>query len=311
MRPVNLGIVIVSWNVASLLDACLASLQNTFSTINTHSLSIPAVIVVDNASSDHSVSIVNRKYPWVKLDPSKKNLGYVAANNRGIKILLRDQSPVDYIWLLNPDTIVHATTIDILIDFMQTHPKAGIIGPQLLNPDGSLQESAFRFPGLLQPLFDFGLLPQRLYYTQVNGRYPLRKFEMQKPFRIDHPLGAGMMVRVKAIEEAGLLDEKFFMYCEEIDWAWRMKKLGWESWLIPAAKLTHYGGASTKQIKPQTTAYLWESRARLYRKHRSNIIYHLIGLLTKCYFKKQKAASADWQSAYQRIINAWDNITTD
>ena len=232
--PANLGIVIVSWNVAELLDACLASLQQAFHNFNTQTLTIREVIVVDNASKDNSVSMMHDKYPWVKVDPAEKNLGYVVANNRAINNLIHNMKPVDYIWLLNPDTVVKSTTIPILIDFMQTNPQAGIIGPQLLNPDGSLQESAFQFPGLIQPMFDFGLLPQRLYYTRANGRYPMQKHTAEQPFQVDHPLGAGMMVRVKTIEEVGLLDEQFFMYCEEIDWAWRMKKHDWESWLVPA-----------------------------------------------------------------------------
>jgi len=310
MNGMQLGIVIVSWNVCELLDQCLTSLYAALNDENTLKITAgtPTVLVVDNASSDGSVEMIETKHPWVRVDASSVNLGYVAANNKAIVELTDNQNRrPDALWLLNPDTVVHSTTLSKLLNFMVTHPKAGLIGPRLLNPDGTLQESAFRFPDLLQPMFDFGMLPQRLYYTVLNGRYAKKHYDSNKPFRVDHPLGAGMMARTRAVDEVGLLDEKFFMYCEEIDWAWRMKKRGWESWLVPAAVLTHYGGASTSQAKPATTAFLWESRARLYRKHRSKTLLRLVAILVRRYFSSQTASSPTWEHTYQRILSAWQN----
>ncbi len=250
--------------------------------------------------------MIKKKHPWVRLIASEENLGYVAANNFAMKILYDKVSEhPDAIWLLNPDTVANKNTISELLNFLDTHPKAGLIGPRLLNPDGTLQESAFRFPGLLQPMFDFGILPQRLYFTSLNGRYSLKSYASQIPFLVDHPLGAGMMVRTSTINEIGFLDNKFFMYCEEIDWAWRMKKQGWECWLVPKATLIHFGGASTQQAKPATTAFLWESRARLYRKHRSRMMYFIVSLLVKSYFSSRNASSPEWEHTYQRILSAW------
>lgn len=309
MKGLRLGIVIVSWNVCELLDQCLESLSaacNESSTLKA-SGSVPTVAIVDNASSDRSVQMVQNKHPWVKLDACSENLGYVAANNKAIQAMCDEPSHrPDALWLLNPDTVVHRTTISDLLLFLSSHPKAGLIGPQLLNTDGTFQESAFRFPGLFQPMFDFGMLPQRLYFTTLNGRYAEKNYGSKEPFRIDHPLGAGMMARTTAIDEIGLLDEKFFMYCEEIDWAWRMKKSGWESWLVPNAKLTHYGGASTNQDKPATTAFLWESRARLYRKHRSRALVWLVSRVVRKYFSSQSVTSLEWGHTYTRILSAWE-----
>jgi GT2 family glycosyltransferase len=309
MKAVHLGIVIVSWNVCKLLDECLQSLRTAIAEtpLRNMTASIPTVVVVDNASQDNSIEMVKSKHPEVKLICSQQNMGYVEANNTAITYVLElpEQRP-DMIWLLNPDTVVKRDTIPRMLNFMNNQPCAGLIGPKLLNADGTLQESAFHFPGIIQPLFDFKIIPQRFYYTSINGRYSRKKYESDKPFRIDHPLGAGMMARTKAIESVGLLDNAFFMYCEEIDWAWRMKKSGWESWLVPSATITHYGGASASQAKPMTTAYLWESRARLYRKHRGPIVWQLVSWLVRRHFSKQSAVSQEWETAYQRILSAWE-----
>ncbi len=297
---ITLSVIIVSWNVKELLDRCLTTLRKEIEQTEVQA----NVWVVDNASSDQTATMVRQSHPWVHLDVCTENLGYVRGNNRVMKYLMQAKSP-DYIWLLNPDTVIQPDTLRIMLDFFQTHPQAGLIGPQLQNPDGSLQDGAFRFPDILQPLFDFGLIPQRFYYTRWNGRYPAQAYAKGDPFPIDHPLGAAMMARSAAIREVGLLDEEFFMYCEEIDWAWRMRKAGWGAWMLPAAKVIHYSGASAKQAQAQTTAYLWESRARLYRKHHKPFTYKLVRWLTLWHFKRQHATSPEWEQAYQRIIQAW------
>jgi len=293
-------VIIVSWNVKQLLDACLLSLREELRLSDVHA----DVWIVDNASTDGSIKMIQERHPWVHLITNRENLGYVCANNQVLKQLQRQGIP-DIIWLLNPDTIVQPGALRTLLRFFQTHPRAGLIGPQLLNVDGTLQPGAFRFPDLLQPFFDLGKLPQRFYYTRWNGRYPASTYESGQPFKIDHPLGAAMMARGEAIQDVGLLDEGFFMYCEEIDWAWRMKKAGWETWMVPEAKITHYGGASSGQARPATTAYLWESRARLYRKHRDSFTRFLVGLLVRSHFAHKPSEAPEWQHAYRKIVSAW------
>jgi hypothetical protein len=114
-----------------------------------------------------------------------------------------------------------------------------------------------------------------------------------------------MMVRGTTLVDIGPLDEQFVMYCEEIDWAWRMHKAGWERWIVPEATVTHHSGASTSQAKPRTLAYLWESRARLYRKHHNALTYALVSFVVRQTFSKMEAPSPEWEKAYQRIIQAW------
>ncbi|MEA3396848.1 MAG: glycosyltransferase family 2 protein [Chloroflexota bacterium] len=300
-----LAVIIVSWNVRELLERCLAALQADLAQTEAQA----QVWVVDNASNDNSETLVREKHPWVHLETPGENLGFVRGNNLILNRLRAGTlTPPDYVWLLNPDTEVQPGATQALLDFFAAHPRAGLAGPQLLNPDGTLQQSAFRFPGLLQPLFDLGLLPARFYQSRWNGRYSSRShYAKGRPFRVDHPLGAALMARGDALAQVGPLDERFFMYCEEIDWAWRMRKAGWQSWLAPAAEVLHHGGASTGQARPQTMAYLWESRARLYRKHRGALTRALVGAAVRRHFSRARhaATSHEWEAAYRRIVKAW------
>jgi len=298
----TLAVVIVSWNVRELLDRCLAALQADLARAEAQA----QVWVVDNASSDDSETLVREKHPWVRLETPGENLGFVRGNNLILnRLRARTLTLPDYVWLLNPDTEVQPGATQTLLDFFTAHPRAGLAGPQLLNPDGTLQQSAFRFPGLLQPLFDLGALPARFYQSRWNGRYARSRYASGRPFRVDHPLGAALMARGDALAQVGPLDEQFFMYCEEIDWAWRMRKAGWQSWLAPAAEVLHHGGASTGQARPQMTAHLWESRARLYRKHRGALTRALVGAAVRRHFSRHAATSPEWEAAHRRIVAAW------
>lgn len=299
MAAPRLAVIIVSWNVRDLLDACLTSLRKALDSTQADA----TTWVFDNASTDGSSALVKAQHPWAHLVSNPENIGYVRANNTLLRRL--DGVDLDFVWLLNPDTVVPPGSVQTLLETFTRLPKAGILGPKLLNPDGTLQESGFRFPGLLQPLFDLDLMPQRLYYSRLNGRYPRSLYQQQEAFPIDHPLGAAMMVRCSALRDVGLLDEGFFMYCEEIDWAWRLRKAGWQAWLVPAATVVHYGGASTQQAKAASTAYLWESRARLYRKHAGALTYRLVGAVVRHVFSRRRAPTHDWQDAHARIIAAW------
>ena len=114
-----------------------------------------------------------------------------------------------------------------------------------------------------------------------------------------------MMARTAAVRESGLLDEGFFMYCEEIDWAWRMHKQAWTSWMVPSAVVTHYGGASSSQVRPESLARLWASRARLYRRHRPLWVYRVAGILVKRAWRHTEGESQEWRRARQQITEAW------
>jgi len=266
----DLGIVIVSWNVRNLLAGCLESVTGSLSAL--HSPLSTEIIVVDNASTDGSADMVCRQFPQARLIASERNLGFAGGNNVGLRAWGLDASystlcAPRYVLLLNPDTIVHGDALVTMAHFMDAASQAGACGARLIYGDGGFQHSAFGFPGLWQIVLDAPGVHPRLLDSRLNGRYNRKLYAAGQPFEVDHPLGAAMLVRAKAIRQVGLMDEGFHMYCEEIDWSWRIKKGGWKIFCVPRAEIAHYGGQSTRQVKPEMIVALWASRLRLYRKH--------------------------------------------
>ncbi len=305
----DLAVVIVSWNVRDLLAACLRSL---FADLARSDLQAQ-VWVVDNASADGTSEMVAETFPTVHLVVSQENLGFARANNVALGAILRNSQfairNLPYVWLLNPDTEVQPGATAALLDFMERTPQAAVAGAKLLYADGSLQHSAFRFPGLTQLLFEFLPLPPRLYDTSLNGRYPRRLYESEVPFPVDHPLGAAMMVRREAIEQVGLLDEGFWMYCEEIDWCRRMHEAGWRAYCVPAARVIHHAGQSSGQILIPSFVNLWTSRARLYARHHGPVTRRLARALVRAGMRRRmRDAAPKMVSACQQVIRAWEGV---
>ncbi|OQY21640.1 MAG: hypothetical protein B6I35_07960 [Anaerolineaceae bacterium 4572_32.2] len=307
----DLAVVIVSWNVRDLLAACLRSL---FADVEQSGLEAK-VWVVDNGSADGTPEMVAEAFPSVHLIASGENLGFVRANNLALsRILQLPNSPTPqfpnspkYIWLLNPDTEVLSGATSALISALEADPQTGMVGPKLLYADGSLQHSAFRFPGLVQLIFDLFPLPARFYETPLNGRYPRRLYEGTKPFPIDHPLGASMMVKSTVTSDVGLMDEEFFMYCEEIDWCWRMREAGWRIYCAPTARVIHHAGQSSGQVRVPSFVNLWSSRAKLYARHHGPLTRRLARTLVHVGVKRRmRGASTEMVAARQQVIQAWE-----
>jgi GT2 family glycosyltransferase len=277
-----LTVIIVSWNVRELLRGCLQSLSADLSGFQDLSGFSARIIVVDSASSDGTPAMVRAEFPRVELIARDDNLGYVKGNNLALRKILNFELEIlnaansefkiqnsKFVWLLNPDTIVHAGATQALVDFMQAHPKCGLCGPKLLNPDGSLQHGAFALPGLTQLMIDtVPRLQARFRNTALDGRYMPASYD-GPPFPIGTPLGAAMFARAEAIAQVGLLDEGYEMYSEEIDWAMRMHRAGWQVWCVPQATVTHYGGASSSQASARAERHKWHSRQRYFQKHYS------------------------------------------
>ena len=261
----RLGIVTVSYNVRELLHQCLASVQQSLAC----SQLAAEVIVVDNASADGSADMVQAEFPWVRLAANQHNAGFAAASNQGLRLLGfpdAQQAP-PYALLLNPDTIVHGEALAELVAFMDRTPSAGVAGARLVYEDGSFQHSAFGFPTVAMAFLDFFVVHHRLLDSRLNGRYPRRLYAAGGPFPVDHPLGATLCVRREAAAQVGLLDERFFMYCEEIDWCLRVKKAGWQIYCVPAAEVVHLSARSTRQFREEMFVALWRSRYQLFAKH--------------------------------------------
>jgi hypothetical protein len=157
--------------------------------------------------------------------------------------------------------------------------------------------------------FEFLPLPARLYDTRLNGRYPRSRYAGGPPFPVDHPLGAAMMVRVAAIAQVGLLDEGYWMYCEEIDWCWRMRRAGWRALCVPQARVTHHAGKSAAQVSRRSLVNLWTSRARLYARHHGPLTRLLSGALVRAGMRRRmRAADPEARPAYRRILAAWEGV---
>jgi GT2 family glycosyltransferase len=326
----SLAVIIVSYNTRDLLAACLDSLKQeigdwrleteTESPIVYRPSSLPnlqspiSIIVVDNASTDDSAELVRERYPWVRLMASAANLGFAGANNLALRALGFTNPPQSFanrqslpgaVLLLNPDTRVKPGAIRRLGETLFSASTIGIVGPRLTYPDGQLQHNAFAFPGLAQTALD--LFPPRgrlarVMETRLNGRYPRAWYQAGPPFAVETLLGACLMVRGAAIRTVGLLDERFFMYAEELDWCRRFRDAGWRLLCDPGAEVVHYEAQSTRQFRERMTVELWRSRLRLFDKHyRGARRLALRGLVWVGAWVNARRAPAARRRAYTKI----------
>jgi N-acetylglucosaminyl-diphospho-decaprenol L-rhamnosyltransferase len=252
MRP-DVSAIIVNWNTHDLLAQCLASLLDTIGSLDME------VLVVDNASSDGSQAMVGSRFPDVRLIENKENVGFARANNQAIAL-----SRGRYALMINSDAIATPGAIQAMVDWADAESHAGIVGAQLLNPDGSFQASHTSFPTLWQEFLILTGLGRLLRGRWYPSRGPMQD---RGPQLVDYVEGACLLVRRQAMEEVGGLDEGYFMYAEEVDWCYAMKQGGWQVWYQPNARIIHYGGASSCHRRTQREADLYRSRVRFFRKH--------------------------------------------
>lgn len=229
------------------------------------------VIIVDNASGDGSAEEIGaaiKSEGWdcfASVMPMRRNGGFAYGNNIGFSQAFASEARPDYVMLLNPDSAARHGAIQALVDFMESHPRAGIAGSRLENADGGLECSAHHFHSPVSELVEgarLGLLTRLLPGHEVTP--PMR----DEPHRCDWVSGSSMMIRRQVIEEVGLMDEGFFLYFEEVDFFQRVAKAGWETWYVPASVVMHIEGAATgiKSTK-RRPAYWYESRRRYFIKH--------------------------------------------
>ncbi len=224
----DISIVIVNWNTRALLLDCLASVYAMVRDVSFE------VFLVDNASSDGSVEAVRAHYPQVSVIQNEKNLGFAAANNKALRVMQGR-----YALLLNTDAIVTEGAIARLFRYMEIHGEVAMTCGQLLNADGSKQNSIANFPGLLSLLCNETVL--RLLFPR---KFPSKRQEYRAPIEVESCIGACLMVRKKAMDAVGLLDERYFFFMEETDWAFAMHRAGWKSSFVPDARIYHLQGQS-------------------------------------------------------------------
>ncbi len=258
----DVSIIIVSWNTKHITCDCLKSVYEQTSNIDFE------VIVIDNNSSDGSVDLIKAKFPEVILLANKENRGFASANNQGMAV-----ARGRYVLLLNSDTIILDNAITKTVAFADAQQQAGVVGCRVLNRDKTLQPSCFMFPSVLNMTlwvtYLFKLFPRSRFF----GRERMTWWSRDDVREVDVLTGCFMLVRCKAIEEVGPMDEQFFMYFEETDWCYRFKKAGWKIMFTPCGQIIHLGGASSKQTRAPMVKQWRKSMLLFYKKHKSMLEY--------------------------------------
>ena len=259
----ELSIIIINFNTADLLKACLASLFKAIR--NAKFERIVEIIVVDNASTDTSRTILSQFSSRISAIYNKSNIGFAAANNQGIRA-----SSGDFLLLLNSDTKVEKDTLVNLLKVIRADRSIGVVGPKLLNSDNTVQPSVGFFPTLTKVFFwmsfldDIPLIQNLLRPYHINARL----FYNQRQF-VDWVSGACLLVQKEAIEVAGLLDERIFMYAEEVEWCYRIKKKHYQVLYTPEVNVIHHKGASATKENEAGIIEEFVGLIYFYRKHMS------------------------------------------
>ncbi len=263
-----LSVIIVSWNVKDFLKKCLTSIFLFIKEVDYE------IILVDNASTDGSVEMVQKEFPKVKLIVNKKNFGFAQANNQGIK-----ESKGKYLLILNPDTEFIDDRIKELIDFLERNSVVGAVGCQILNSDLSLQPSVRRFPSLKAMLAIQLKLPH-LFTVKAVNHYLAHDFDYRSPQKVEQIMGAFMLIPKTIFKKIGLFDEKFHVWFEEVDLCQRISKAGYQVFYNPAAKIVHYGGKSFQQLFSLKKQIIWNrSLSHYFYKHCFKISWLVLWLI--------------------------------
>lgn len=261
---VELSIVIVSWNVRDLLQACLKSIEAGQGELRLE------IIVVDSGSDDGSPEMVRERFPQVHLIAREDNVGFPKGNNIGLA-----EANGRYLLLLNPDTVVVGDALSKMVAFMNAHPDVGVVGGQLLNPDNSVQSSRRRFPTIATAFFESTWL-QPFAPKRILRRYYAEDIDDGETADVDWVKGACLMTRKRVLDEVGPLDVDYFMYSEELDWCKRIKMTGWRVVYFPEAKIIHYEGKSSEQAVTARHINFQRAKLRYFRKYHGMMIVILL-----------------------------------
>jgi len=250
-------IVIVSWNTRDYLRSCLQSLETAGVTETAE------IVVVDNASSDGSQEMIKSQFPFVSLQALDRNVGFAAANNRAMRF-----AKTPYILLLNPDAEVVGQAVQELVSFMDRRPEVWAAGPLFLNSDRTPQRTGVRFPSVWNLIVETLFLDRLFARSRLFGRHKELYVDDTRPRAVDYVQGACLIVRsYMVLPNVGLLDDKYFVYFEETDWCYRMKKIGGQVWICPYATVVHHGGGAEGHFDRKRVIYYHQGLFRYARKH--------------------------------------------
>lgn len=275
----KVAVIIVNWNTGKLLSHCLASLQ----ALPEYDL-IEKIYVVDNASDDDSLVVAKQAMTdevKVRFIDLNSNIGFAAGNNRAISLAQKECAKDCHIWLLNPDTEVQPGALKTMISVLDQQTDVGIVGPKLLNTDGTLQPSVRSFPTMVIFTLFFTKLNRLLHNTSLWRRYMNLDFDYNHAQAVDQVMGASFLIRNTAVQNVGLLDEKFWVWFEEVDYCRRAQNKGWVVWYTPEATVVHHGGASFSQLIGWQKTLPWiRSSLHYARKHFNILAWSFLLLLT-------------------------------
>jgi GT2 family glycosyltransferase len=305
----RLAVVIVSYNTRDYLRRCLQSVQEN---------GPGEVVVVDNASTDGSAGMVREEFPAVSIRENPRNMGYGAAANQGISSCCST-----YILLLNGDTVLPEDSINVLGDYMDRNPKAAVVGPRLEYPDGRLQASTYPFPTPLYTFLGSTSIGSLIGRTPVLRERYLPSWSHSQARVVPWVLGAVLVIRRSAFESVGGFDESYFMFSEEVDLCYRLKKAGWEVHFTPAVTVVHVKGASTKENYTEMELLRYSGTQRFYQNHYSRFQMAQLRMLTTYFMLRNISLDylrSIWQGrrptteANEKFIlwknvlyNAWDS----
>jgi len=253
----TLSVSVVNWNNRDLLAACLDSLLAYAGELQ------PEIVVVDNGSSDGSAELVRRRFPQVALIANPANFGYAAAINQALHAVA-----ADYRLLLNADAAALPGSLQALCAFLDSHPRAGAVAPQLLYPDGRVQPSCRAFPTPLTVLLDMLNWSGRFRNLRALREYRLTDWAHDTERQVDQPMSAALLLRAAALEQAEVMDESCPLFFNDVGLCYRLKRAGWEIWFTPTAQMVHHLGAAVNQVPPARRLQSWYSCwVHYYRRH--------------------------------------------
>jgi GT2 family glycosyltransferase len=280
----KISIVIVSYNVCQLLDECLQSVKRALQGIDGE------IYVVDNLSTDGTVETLQPRHPDVHFIANKQNVGFACANNQAIR-----SSESEYVLLLNPDTVVYENTLRGVLDFMDQHPEAGGAGVRMLTREGKpAPESRRAIPTPWVAM---------LKMLGLTRRYYMSRLSWDEPGQIEAISGAFFLLRRKALEQVGLLDEDYFMYGEDIDLSYRLLQGGWQNWYLPF-DIIHYKGESTQKSTFRYVHTFYQAMLIFFRKHYGHLsIFFSLPIQLAIYFRAFMALMQMMGSRFHHLLH--------
>ena len=280
----KISIVIVSYNVSKLLDECLQSVARALQGIDGE------VFVVDNHSKDNTLTMLKEKHPEVRVIANEVNVGFSRANNQAIRL-----SEAEYVLLLNPDTVVYENTLHGVLDFMDQHPQAGGAGVRMLTREGNRAPESRR--SIPTPWVAM------LKMLGATRRYYMSHLSWDEPGQIEAVSGAFFLVRRKALDQVGLLDEDYFMYGEDLDLSYRLLKGGWQNWYLPY-DIIHYKGESTQKSSFRYVHTFYQAMLIFFRKHYGHLSFFLsLPIKVAIYFRASLALIQMMMDRLRRFVN--------